>query len=167
MLALSLPAAGARKKAVQRNLRLSPLLLRQFPPTGLTPAAVPGRPAAPVERREAPRKGRTEAREKAGGSLRMGYPKRGFPPVFSRASALPLLCPGTRLTTSAKLAEIACFTVRSWFARKGVQRGFERPENLPLGWFSARSGPEGPGSKRALWRRARERGALERSPYSS
>ena len=74
----------------------------------------------------------------------MGYPKRGFPPVFSRASALPLLCPGTRLTTSAKLAEIACFMTRSRFARRGPGV-FERPKNLPLGRFLARSGPEGPG----------------------
>ena len=129
---------------MQRNLRLTPLLLRVFPPTGLTPAAVPGRPAAPVERREAPRKGRTEAREKAGGLLRMEYPKRDFPPVFSRASALPLLCPGSCLAKPAKLAEIACFTARSGLARRG-QGGFERPKNLPLGRFSARSGPEGPG----------------------
>ena len=35
LLALSLPAAGARQKAGQRNLRLGPLLLQHFPPTGL------------------------------------------------------------------------------------------------------------------------------------
>ena len=28
------------------------------------------------------------------------------------------------------------------------QASFERPENLPLGWFSAKSGPEGPSVRR-------------------
>ena len=45
---------------------------------------------------------------------------------------------------SNQLREVAYLRRQVTSAAAG-SGGFERPENLPMGWFSARSGPEGPG----------------------
>ena len=153
------------KKAVQRNLRLSPLMLRQFTPTGFDACrrsratGCAGRAARSAAQRQDRGAGESRRNE------RLFYPKRVFQPVFSRVSALPLLCPGTRLTTSAKLAEIVGFTVRSRFARMGPGASSAR-KTFPWDGFQREAGRKAPDPS-GPWRRARGRGGLERSLCSA
>ena len=72
----------------------------------------------------------------------------GLTPVFAVrfAHSTPAkLAARKRWTALSKLLrEAACCRSHAASAAAG-SRGFERPENLPLGWFSAKSGPAGPG----------------------
>ena len=71
-------------------------------------------------------------------------------------SDFPRLSEGQKPTNfrpPKQMADVAVFYLWSLFARYGSRGvtplaqvwGPKRPENLPLGWFSAEAGPEGPG----------------------
>ena len=76
----------------------------------------------------------------------------GISQTWLSACFLPRLCPAFALPGNS-LDDIGqtggdCLFYGSKPVCQNGSRGFERPENLPLGWFSAKSGPEGPSVRR-------------------
>ena len=104
----------------------------------LPPAAVPGRPASPL-------KGRTEAREKAGGKIRLGENKRSFR-LFSPAP-LPCLCFARELAWRHIPNWRRLFVLRPEAGSPEWVQGASSARKL-IQWINfSEGGPVGPGSR--------------------